>query len=291
MARVFKRLYKNRIGEVTGFAWCVEYWVGKKWVSRTFGKNKRQADLCASGIERKKVNGELELIPAKVPVDKFIELYLERSKADKASLTCRVDVSRLRTFKEFLTSKGVMCLRDLNWDLMEDFKRLLLEDPHQRRSPQTFNHYLGLITPMLNRPVMWKKLAKNPLAGGFKKMKTRATREIRYFDDLEIVRILNTADDHMQRFIQVLLHTEFRRSELVYLEWDDVRLVDGLIHIRAKPEFGFHTKSDKPRSIPISSELKEILSNFLCAEGSCSTTEKTSRYSVRITTANSSGRF
>lgn len=239
----------------------VEYWVGKKRVSRTFGRDKRQADLCASGIERKKVNGELELIPAKVPVDKFIELYLERSKADKASHTCRVDVSRLRTFKEFLTSKGVIYLRDLNWDLMEDFKRLLLEDPHQRRSPQTFNHYLGLITTMLNRAVMWKKLAKNPLAG-FKKMKTRATRQIRYFDDLEIVRILNAPDDHMQRFIQVLLHTGFRRSELVHLEWDDVKLEDGLIHIQTKPEFGFHTKSDKPRSIPINSELKEILSNL-----------------------------
>ena len=54
MARVFRRLYKNRSGEVTGFAWCVEYWVGKKRVSRTFGKNKKQADLCASEIERKK---------------------------------------------------------------------------------------------------------------------------------------------------------------------------------------------------------------------------------------------
>jgi integrase len=93
-------------------------------------------------------------------------------------------------------------------------------------------------------------------------MKTRSSRQVRYFDDLEIVSILNVADEHMERFIKVLLHTGLRRSELVYLEWDDVKLEDELIHIQAKPEFGFHTKSDKPRSVPINSELREILNSL-----------------------------
>ncbi len=261
MARVFKRLYKNRSGKTTGFAWCVEYWVDKKPVSRTFGRNKKQAELYASEMKRRRMNGELELIPAKVPVAVFIQLYLERSKADKASHTYRVDTSRLHTFKEFLDTKGILYLRDINWNVMEDFKRFLLEDSRRHRSPQTFNHYLGLITTMLNRAVMWKKLAKNPITG-FKKMKARSSWQVRYFDDLEIVRILNVADEHMERFIKVLLHTGLRRSELVYLGWDDVKLEDELIHIQAKPECGFHTKSDKPRSIPINSELRGILNGL-----------------------------
>ena len=261
MARVFKRLYRDGSGEVTGFAWCADYWIGKKRVSRSFGKDRKQVELYASEIKRKRMNGELEAIPARVPVSEFIELYLERSKADKASHTYRVDVSRLRTFRAFLNSEGIVYLKDINWNVMEDFKTFLLEDESRHRSPQTFNHYLTLITTMLNRAVMWKKLGKNPLAG-FKKMKARATRQIRYFDDLEIVRILNVADEHMERFIKVLLHTGLRRSELVYLGWDDVKFDDELIHIQAKPECGFHTKSDKPRSIPINSELREILNDL-----------------------------
>jgi integrase len=40
------------------------------------------------------------------------------------------------------------------------------------------------------------------------------------------------------------------------------KLEDKLIHVQAKPEFGFHTKSDKPRSVPINTELEEILNNL-----------------------------
>jgi integrase len=261
MARVFKRLYKDGAGETTGHAWCVDYWIGKKRVSRSFGQDKRQAELYASEIKRKRIIGDLEFIPSKVPVGEFIQLYLDRSSMDKAVHTHEVDICRLRRFLTFLESKGIIYLKDLNWEVMEDFKRFLLEGSPRPRSPQTFNHYLTLIKTMLNMALKWKKLAKNPLTE-FKKLKTRNTRQVRYFDDLEIIRILNVSDECMQNVIKILLHTGLRRSELVYLEWDDVKLEEKLLHVQCKPEFGFHTKSDKPRSIPINSELEAILNNL-----------------------------
>lgn len=217
--------------------------------------------MFTSEVKRKRINGEIELIPFKVPVKEFIHLYLDRSKADKASHTLEVEVTRLRIFQEFLESQGILYLKDIGIEVLEDFKRFLLEEASRRRSPQTSNHYLTLIKTMLNRAVMWKKLAKNPYVE-FKKMKTRSGRQVRFFDDLEIIRILNVADAFMQKVVKILLHTGFRRSELVYLEWDDVKLEDKLIHVQAKPEFGFHTKNDKPRSIPINSELEVILNNL-----------------------------
>ncbi len=191
----------------------------------------------------------------------FIKLYPERSKIDKAFHTYEVDFARLRRFQEFLKERGVFYLRGISLEVMEDFKRVLLENLNRPCSPQTFNKYLTLIKTMLNKAVLWKKLAKNPLVD-FKKMKSRNARQVRHFDDLEIIRILNASDEFMQKVIKILLHTGLRRSELVYLEWDDIKLEDKLIHVQAKPEFGFHTKGDKARSIPINSELEDILNNL-----------------------------
>jgi len=207
------------------------------------------------------MGGELEFIPAKVPVAEFIKLYLGRSRIDKAAHTYQVDCSRLFRFQEFLKEHGVLYLKGVTLEVMEDFKRLLLENPDRRCTPQTFNKYLTLTKTMLNKAVMWKKLPRNPLAN-FKKMKSRNARQVRHFDDLEIIKILNASDEFMQKVIKILLHTGLRRSELVFLDWDDVKLEDKLIHVQAKPEFGFHTKSDKTRSIPINSELEDILNNL-----------------------------
>lgn len=251
MARIFKR----------GHSWCVDYRVGKKRITRSFARDKKQADLYLSEIRCKRIGGELEYIPAKVSVNEFVDLYLERSKVDKAAHTYQVDCSRLRTIRQFLLERGVLYLKDINEEIMEDFKHILLDNPEHRCTPQTFNKYLTLMKTMLNKAVLWKKLARNSLAD-FKKMKSRNARQVRYFDDLEVIKMLNIADDFWQKVIKMALHTGLRRSELVYLEWEDIKLDDKMINVQAKPEFGFHTKSDKPRSIPINSELSAILSNL-----------------------------
>ena len=251
MARVFKR----------GHSWCVDYRIGKKRITRSFGRDKKRADFYLAEVKRKRMTGELELIPAKVSAGEFIKLYLERAKVEKAEHTYTVDRSRLRIFQEFLEQRGILYLKDISLEVMEDFRRFLFDHPERRCGAQTFNHYLTLIKAVLNKAVLWKKLVKNPLAG-FEKMKTRSGRQVRFFDDLEILKILNVADDFMRTVTKILLHTGLRRSELVYLQWDDVKLEDKLIHVQAKPEFGFHTKSDKPRSIPINSELEAILNDL-----------------------------
>lgn len=75
----------------------------------------------------------------------------------------------------------------------------------------------------------------------------------------EINLILQAADELMKRVILVLLYTGLRRSELLFLEWKDIDFDNGLINVQSKPEFGFHPKSYKPRSIPICSELRNLL--------------------------------
>ena len=192
MARIFKREH----------SWCVDYRVGKRRITRSFGRDRKRAEMHLAEIKRKRMVGDLEFIPAKVSVDEFVSLYLERSKTDKAFHTYKVDRGRLRVFREFLREQGILYLKDITEELMEDFKHFLLESPDHRCMPQTFNKYLTLAKTMLNKAVVWKKLAKNPLAD-FKKMKSRNGRQVRYFDDLEVLRILNASDDFWQRVVMM----------------------------------------------------------------------------------------
>jgi hypothetical protein len=113
MARVFRR----------GHSWCVDYRIGRKRVTRSFGNDKKQAESYLGEVERKRTMGELEFIPAKVPVVEYIKLYLERSKVDKAAHTYEVDCSRLQMFQEFLKERGVLYLKGITLEVMEDFKR------------------------------------------------------------------------------------------------------------------------------------------------------------------------
>ncbi len=52
-----------------------------------------------------------------------------------------------------------------------------------------------------------------------------------------------------------LLQTGMRMSELMFAYWSDIDFVQGVIHVTAKPEFGFTTKTHEERSIPVCADL------------------------------------
>ena len=125
-------------------------------------------------------------------------------------------------------------------------------------SPVTFNRYLELLKASLNKAVEWDLLRENRLKS-FKKLKSDRCRQVRFFSEDEIQKVLQSANEVMRRVILVLLYTGLRRSELAFLEWKDIDFENGLICVQSKPEFGFHPKSYKPRSIPMCSELLALL--------------------------------
>ena len=82
---------------------------------------------------------------------------------------------------------------------------------------------------------------------------------MRFLNGDEISAILSAADQVMEAVIKIFLYTGIRRSELTYLEWEDVDFKNRLMTVQSKPEQGFHPKSYKPRSIPINPELERTL--------------------------------
>lgn len=242
--RVFKR----------GKSWYADYTVGGKRKMRSFGPHKKMAELFLKDVELKILRGELKLVEDNVTFKDTLQKYLEYSRLNKSARTVASEMSRWKKFSAFLEEKGVLKLRSITPELIEEYKGRVVE----ASSAANFNHDLTLIKSMLNKAVEWRCLKENPLKY-FKMLRNNNVRELRFLTIEEIEKILITADPLMQKVVTILLNTGMRRGELIYLGWEDIDFQNKLIKVQSKPESGFHPKSYKARSIPMNAEVERIL--------------------------------
>jgi integrase len=55
------------------------------------------------------------------------------------------------------------------------------------------------------------------------------------------------------------LHTGFREQEAAFCSWQDVDFIRGEISVTEKPQLGFEIKNFERRTVPVASELMELL--------------------------------
>ena len=243
--RVFKR----------GKSWYADYTVDGKRRMKSFGRHKNMAERFLSDIDLKQIRGELKIVDEKISVSEFFARYIEYCKSNKAAYTALVDKGRIMAWELYLKECGIIKLKDITPLVVEGFKSQILA---KGDCPTTFNRYLELLKAALNKAVEWSLLRENRLKN-FKRLKSDRSRQVRFLNEDEIRLVLNAADNFVRKVILILLYTGLRRSELVYLEWKDVDFTNCLIHVQSKPEFGFHPKSYKPRSIPMCDDLRNLL--------------------------------
>ncbi len=130
----------------------------------------------------------------------------------------------------------------------------LLAKEKARTSATTANHVHSTLKRMLNLAVKWELLEKNP-ASVQEKFKEPPQRE-RYLSKEEIPRFLKALEDDEDRLsvaaIRLLLYTGCRRSEVVSLKWDQVRLDEERFFLR-------DTKNGRSRSVHLNGKAKEVL--------------------------------
>lgn len=243
------RLFKR------GKSWYADYFINGKRKRKSFGKQKQVAELYLKNIEVKIAKGE-ELSPEYefISVSDMIAKHLQYCKNNKAASTNVTDSGRIRIFQHFLEDKGIKKLENITPVIFEQFKSEILHN----YSATTCNHYLTLIKAMLNKAMEWRHLKLNPLQS-VKKLRATGIRQVRFFTKEELAVILEKSDAFMRKVIRILLYTGMRRSELVFLAWDDIDFHNKLITIQSKPEAGFHPKNYRVRSIPINPELFQLL--------------------------------
>lgn len=120
-------------------------------------------------------------------------------------------------------------------------------------SKSTANRYLTLIRAIFNKARAWGDFyGENPCAGV--KKAPEPPHRLRYLSHAEIEGLLLCAHPRLYPVLVCALLTGMRRGEILGMSWDNVDLERNAIYIPRH-----QAKSDRPREIPLSSKLRELL--------------------------------
>ena len=106
----------------------------------------------------------------------------------------------------------------------------------------------------------------NPFTGlGSKRRQLEDAKPVYVFDADTELRFMQEADAWSFAVHVTLAKTGLRPGELVHLLIEDVDLQEGWLHVRNKPELGWHIKSRRDRSVPLVPELVAVLRRVIGA--------------------------
>ncbi len=231
--------------------WYVNYtWEGKR-VRKWFGPGltgKQLADIALAKITLKIQHKKMGIIED-IPADQFFLQYLEYSRVNKAPRSYERDLTIIKNVAYLLEGKNLSQIRAKE---IEGYKAKRLQEV----SKATINKELNTVKAALNKAVEWGYLDKNPLKSvkGLKEPK----RLPRFFSLQEIRLFLEAINNPwLKPAVYLLLLTGMRRDELIHLEWTDIDLGRGILHVQPKP--GWNPKDYEARTIPINKQAKEVL--------------------------------
>lgn len=123
---------------------------------------------------------------------------------------------------------------------------------------KTVNNHLTVLHKCLSLAVDWKYIARAPKAGFLKVPKP----EIVFLSFEEVPRVLEATEGTAWRTMVLLaLRAGLRQGEILALEWEDVDLARGVLHVHRSVwcgELGT-TKGGRARDVPIGDELRAAL--------------------------------
>ena len=140
---------------------------------------------------------------------------------------------------------GNLPVEEITYQQIEVIKSSLLKDGV---SQATVNRYLHALSGLLRDAHYKGLISAVPPIKAFAEHITRT----KVYSPAEERAILNYADNDMRDLIVVLLQTGARLSEILNLEATDINTTDNLIHI-------WKNKGNRPRSLPMRKQVKEIL--------------------------------
>jgi integrase len=127
-------------------------------------------------------------------------------------------------------------------------------------APRTINGQMGLALSAIRWAHDRGLIATGPPK--YRALKLKSTHSRKYLTGSEIADLLKTVQEHRWKRLEIViflaLYAGLRQHEIIWLTWEDVDLVEGWLHVRAKP--GWSPKSaSSERSVPIADELLKYL--------------------------------
>jgi len=288
MASIYKR----------GNVWWIHYHVAGKSVCRSLRTtSQRVAEDKKKRLEALEVTDQLGQ-PSSTPIEPFLQAFCEYVLATQTRKGAKNDLSYLRQFfgpackaLEF-GSRVPRKFRDGARELpkvpdklskvhvpvarLEQVSCEMISAFIQERvisdgiAPKTANRLRGVLHRMFNHAIEQfgyvcpDKRHRNP-AQGVRRMK-EAAPVITWLKTEEIDEQLHVLEGHPQlrAMVAMYIFAGIRREAGLWLTHEDVDLSDRLLHVRAKEIDGdfWQPKTKQNRSVPISTRLFEILSEY-----------------------------
>lgn len=231
------------------------YWIdyrvnGQRFRISTGTTNRQMAEVKLNDLTVKLFKGELgakKVSGRRSTADEFFrkyESYMNSSTVDRHS-----ELARLHAWQEFLTKNGIRHLASITPNLVDTFRTEHLAG----KKPKTIKNYIAFMKTALNKAVEWDMIEQNPIA---KVSVPKTVKTFHFFSKAEIDRLLKEAREPLRTGIQILMSTGLRRGELFHLRCRDVDLKAG--SIRVWPYGEYSPKGKRPRTIPMTAELKTI---------------------------------
>lgn len=118
----------------------------------------------------------------------------------------------------------------------------------------TINSEMSIIKGFFRYMMIIEAITKNPAE--FIPMEKGVIQRDRWLTVDEERRLRDAAPPWLARIITFATSTGMRRSEILKLTWDNVDLQAGIIYVR-------DTKNKTPRTVPITSRVRQVLDNLL----------------------------
>lgn len=241
-----------------GSYYYIQYKVpGRGWVQRsTRTRLKQVAQEKLADMEYRIARNEIGILDIEpIKFSDFYPKYMLWAEAKKRLNTIKQNRSLIENhLKPFFGEKILDRIQP------KDIDQYLASRKSEGAKARSINLELLLLSVILKRAKKENHLARLPFEkiADFKLKETDSIKR-RALNQAELSRLLAAADEHIRIYIAMLAYTGVRRSEAMFLSWNDIDLDQDQINIGPKPEYGFNTKSGKNRVIPLHPDLKAML--------------------------------
>jgi integrase len=207
--------------------------------------------LLSRRLEARKVASEAGIaLPEespRVPLALKAEEFLERQAARGKN---RQRVLFRTAINEFLPIAGVDYADQLSEQIILRWYAALRKNGNSNRT--IYNKHITLFGFLKWAGVDTKILATRAPSYTEKDVEIYTAEELGvFFDSLN--------DEYHRAVFEVLLKTGLRMQEAMFLEWNNINFSRGTITVRTKDDLGFDIKDKAERTLPIPSDLVELL--------------------------------
>lgn len=198
-----------------------------------------------------KLRAKLHRLPTDMRLDEFIKDYIQYLKGRLAAKTWG---TQSQYFRRFLDVNPNLKVSQLNRGHIEAF---ISSVSGGKPVPKTWNNLRGYFYTMFK----WAKNRDYVAENIVEKLERRreVQRSIRYIKtQAELDRLLGLfSGDSLQAMVATYIYAGLRRTEAIWVTWDDIDFNAQLLHVREKTIDGVSwcPKTKRNRAIPISTKL------------------------------------